>query len=135
MIDLSCAVLRDEPFPCFMVNAAIDRETELALLKWFEDDAPWQLTITDFYEQFEFSIDGLDLLPPRLHSFFGSATIAGLRQQFESTFGASLKERACSISNDGSLYVIQETLLLMNIPARKSELSRNSTSFMKKWNI
>jgi hypothetical protein len=44
------------PFRYFLAERCLDRETECALLDWFETDAPWRLVQQDFYEQYEFSL-------------------------------------------------------------------------------
>jgi hypothetical protein len=54
----------DVPFRYFLAARCLSPETEAALLEWFDDDAPWRLVETDFYEQFEFDLRDVDLPEP-----------------------------------------------------------------------
>ena len=73
-LDLSAAVSRSQPFPCFTVAPVISKELERALLAWFESEAPWRLTVMDFYEQYEFDFRDVDL-PINLSSLFSADTL------------------------------------------------------------
>ncbi len=61
-IDLSNARVETAPFAHFYAEDVLDVEAAEAALNWFEDGAPWRLTVADFYEQHEFSL--LDSTPP-----------------------------------------------------------------------
>ncbi|MBW6525235.1 2OG-Fe(II) oxygenase [Sphingomonas sp. RHCKR7] len=50
------------PFPHFITSGLLPGDVADALLRWLEEDAPWQLRIADFYEQNEFSL--LAVTPP-----------------------------------------------------------------------
>lgn len=89
-LDLSAAVLRSHPFPCFTVAEAISGELEEALLAWFELEAPWRLAVMDFYEQYEFDFRDVDL-PAKLKPLFSDGTISELRRNVGVLLGASLK--------------------------------------------
>lgn len=61
-------------------------------LNWLETDAPWKLTRTDFYEQYEFSL--LDAtLTPVVRLLAGSDTLTALRDRMAWQFGQPLAER------------------------------------------
>ena len=45
----------DLPFRYATFERCLSRTTCDAVLAWFEHDAPWHLSTTDFYEQYEFS--------------------------------------------------------------------------------
>jgi Rps23 Pro-64 3,4-dihydroxylase Tpa1-like proline 4-hydroxylase len=89
-LDLSAAVSRSQPFPCFTVARAISRELEEALLTWFESEAPWRLSVMDFYEQYEFDFQDVDL-PGELKPLFADGTLHELRRNVGVLLGASLK--------------------------------------------
>ena len=89
-LDLSSAVSRSQPFPCFTVAQAVSLELEHELLEWFESDAPWRLTVMDFYEQYEFDFEDV-ALPPSLKPLFSEKTLSELRQTVGRLLSASLK--------------------------------------------
>jgi Rps23 Pro-64 3,4-dihydroxylase Tpa1-like proline 4-hydroxylase len=51
------------PFPHLRVADILSRNEADRILRWFKDEAPWKLTITDFYEQYEFSLLHTPLFP------------------------------------------------------------------------
>jgi Rps23 Pro-64 3,4-dihydroxylase Tpa1-like proline 4-hydroxylase len=89
-LDLSAAVSRSQPFRCFTVSQVVSMELEQALLAWFESEAPWRLTVMDFYEQYEFDFRDVDL-PVSLKPLFSEDTLHELRQEIGTLLGASLK--------------------------------------------
>lgn len=60
-------------------------------LAWLEQKAPWSLTTTDFYEQYEFSLQHV-IAPPFLQHFICPDTLASLRQQLFRLFDQPLSE-------------------------------------------
>ena len=61
-------------------------------LHWLEDDAPWKLTATDFYEQYEFSL--LDVpLAAVIEGLACPETLASIRHWMARRFGQPLSER------------------------------------------
>jgi Rps23 Pro-64 3,4-dihydroxylase Tpa1-like proline 4-hydroxylase len=91
-LDLSAAISRTQPFMYFTVDRVVTADLELALLEWFESQAPWRLMVMDFYEQYEFDFQDADL-PRRLKPLFCEETLAELRQEVGTLLGASLKRR------------------------------------------
>jgi Rps23 Pro-64 3,4-dihydroxylase Tpa1-like proline 4-hydroxylase len=91
-LDLSSAVSRCQPFQCFTVPEVISEELEEALLTWFESEAPWRLTVMDFYEQYEFDFRDVDL-PSILKPLFSENTLNELRRDVGTLLGASLKSQ------------------------------------------
>ena len=89
-LDLSAAVSRSQPFPCFTVDQVVSKELEQALLAWFESEAPWRLAVMDFYEQYEFDFRDADL-PVSLKPLFSASTLHELRLNVGTLLGASLK--------------------------------------------
>ncbi len=61
-------------------------------LHWFETDAPWKLTTTDFYEQYEFSLRHTPLAPA-VRSLACPETITSLREWMARQFRRPLSER------------------------------------------
>ncbi len=89
-LDLSAAVSRSRPFPCFTAEAVVSEDLEQALLSWFESEAPWQLALRDFYEQYEFDFRDVNL-PMNLRPLLSDSTVGQLRQSVGALLGASLK--------------------------------------------
>jgi Rps23 Pro-64 3,4-dihydroxylase Tpa1-like proline 4-hydroxylase len=89
-LDLSAAVSRSQPFPCFTVAQVISKDMERALLAWLESEAPWRLAVMDFYEQYEFDFRDADL-PTSLKQLSSEDTLCELRQNVGTLLGASLK--------------------------------------------
>ena len=85
------AVKSTSPFPHFRVSEILPNSAADQVLRWFEDDAPWKLTIADFYEQYEFSLLNASLAP-------------GVDRLVEDGFVANIAENLeRSVSIDGKL--------------------------------
>jgi Rps23 Pro-64 3,4-dihydroxylase Tpa1-like proline 4-hydroxylase len=52
------------PFPHAAIPAILAGADADAALAWLRTDAPWQLRVANFYEQYEFSLIGLDIPSP-----------------------------------------------------------------------
>jgi hypothetical protein len=91
-LDLSAAIPRTKPFLYFTADRVVTADLELALLEWFESQAPWRLMVMDFYEQYEFDFRDADL-PLHLKPLFCEETLAELRQNVGTLLGSSLKRR------------------------------------------
>ena len=63
-----------------------------AWLEWLEKDAPWELTVADFYEQYEFSLLHVPL-PPEVRSLACGKTLKSLRSQMARHFRVPLSDR------------------------------------------
>ena len=75
------------PFPHAAVPAILARTDADAALAWLETDAPWQLRVASFYEQYEFSLTGLNI-PSRVRGLTDPAFIEALRDFLRSSVGA-----------------------------------------------
>lgn len=84
--------LQAVPFAHFLADRCLDAQAETALLDWFEQDAPWQLVETDFYEQYEFSLLH-EPLPPLVATLFHRAAMDDLRARIAEMFGLALTPR------------------------------------------
>jgi len=89
-LDLSGAVSRSQPFLCFTVAQIVSMDLERALLAWLESEAPWRLTVMDFYEQYEFDFRDVDV-PEAIKSLFSDDTLNELRLHVGRLLSASLK--------------------------------------------
>jgi hypothetical protein len=92
-IDLTSAIVRQQPFTCFIAEHVISEELEQELLHWLEADAPWRLAVMDFYEQYEFDFSDVTL-PPRLQPMFSSEAMDLLRLRLGALLGGSLRTPA-----------------------------------------
>lgn len=85
------------PFPHVRVAEILRRDDADHVLVWLREEAPWKLTIAQFYEQYEFSL---------LHSKLAP----GVERLVEADFIAKLKvglERSFGI--DGKLQLVEVT--------------------------
>lgn len=81
-----------EPFPYFTAAEGLSEGVSSAILEWLETEAPWRLVETDFYEQHELSLWGVET-PPALGFLTGQSFLDSLRSKVESVFGAQLGKR------------------------------------------
>ena len=81
-----------EPFPYLTAVEGLGEVMSSAFLEWLENEAPWKLVETDFYEQHEFSL--LDAPLPRHLKFLTERHfLCDLRAKVEGAFGRRLSER------------------------------------------
>lgn len=91
VFNIKSAVLENVPFEHFEIKNAISDELQIQCLQWFENEAPWKLIETDFYEQYEFSLLDDDF-PMPIAWLSAPETINFLRSQIAMIFGVSLKD-------------------------------------------
>jgi Rps23 Pro-64 3,4-dihydroxylase Tpa1-like proline 4-hydroxylase len=84
-IDLSSLHSFAEPFPHAFFPAAISPNSAVAILSWLENGAPWILTTTKFYEQFEFSVQEVNV-PPALAFLRTEDTLSYLCSEIDRIF-------------------------------------------------
>src|SRR5882724_9505487 len=89
-LDLSAATVRLQPFPCFLVAQVLSEDSEQALLKWFESQAPWQLAVMDFYEQYGFDFKDVSI-PESMNPLIPESTLNHGRDEVDKLRGAHLK--------------------------------------------
>lgn len=81
----------ERPFDHF-VGRCLHRSDSEEWLNWLETDAPWKLTKTDFYEQYEFSL--LDAtLTPVVRRLVCSETLKSLRDRIALQFSQPMSGR------------------------------------------
>lgn len=77
------------PFRYFLAVKCLAPEVEHRLLNWLEEDAPWKLVETDFYEQFEFDMRDADI-PVTLAQLVAPEMLDCLRCKMEAALGDRL---------------------------------------------
>lgn len=80
------------PFPYFVSPQALSPELSFELLNWLENDAPWKLVETDFYEQYEFSFFDVQL-PIDFKFLTSSDYLAIIKNCVENLFSVKLDAR------------------------------------------
>lgn len=88
--DLDNVELSSVPFE-HLVIPTVALSNFVECLSWLEQKAPWTLTTTDFYEQYEFSLQHITA-PFFLQDLIGPDTLASLRRQLFRLFGLPLSE-------------------------------------------
>ena len=86
---LMSAESTETPFRYFLSAQCLAPVFERSLLEWFEQDAPWKLVETDFYEQFEFDLRDAEL-PEAFEALVAPNTLDCLRRKMEAALGDSL---------------------------------------------
>jgi Rps23 Pro-64 3,4-dihydroxylase Tpa1-like proline 4-hydroxylase len=89
---LSSVETFSKPFPYLFSPEAFSRDVSLEILDWLENIAPWKLVETNFYEQYEFSFDDVQL-PAQLSFLQDDDFLDELKASIESLFQASLSNR------------------------------------------
>jgi len=89
--DLDSVEFQALPFEHFLSHAGL-LDGGLGWLDWLEEEAPWELTVAEFYEQYEFSLLHVSLAPA-LRDLIAAETLSALRNQMHKQFGQSLSDR------------------------------------------
>ncbi len=89
--ELESAKFQEFPFAHFLGQAELPSEGA-KWLDWLENEAPWELTVTKFYEQYEFSLLHAPL-SPSLKCLVAPETLCVLKSQMFRYFGQPLSER------------------------------------------
>ena len=82
----------DKPFPYFTAAEGLGGVVGSVILEWLENEAPWKLVETDFYEQYELSLLETQT-PPSLTFVTQRPFLEDLRAKTEQIFGTRLGER------------------------------------------
>ncbi|SDX21835.1 cyclophane-containing peptide 2OG-Fe(II) oxygenase YhhC [Nitrosomonas oligotropha] len=80
------------PFPHAFSPNAFNVEFSMELLSWLEKSAPWSLTETDFYEQYEFSFYDINL-PSNLVSLSDYEYLNQIKIFMENVFAITLDDK------------------------------------------
>ena len=80
-----------KPFPYLVSPQALDPDVSQAILQWFEADAPWKLVEADFYEQFEFSLQDVQL-PANLTFLRAPFFVSAVKQRLSEHFTVALSD-------------------------------------------
>lgn len=99
-------------------------------LCWFETDAPWKLTTTDFYEQYEFSLLHASLAPVA-RSLACPETLTSLRSWMARQFLQPLSER---VDVTAHKLVAEQTIRIHNDYIPSGESHRLLLQLNRRWN-
>ena len=91
-LDFSPSRVFSEPFLYAISSRAFKPAVSLAILEWLEREAPWRLVETDFYEQFEFSIDAANT-PEQLMFLAHHSFLDALRVKVQEMLRVTLAEK------------------------------------------
>lgn len=91
-LNFAASPLSVQPFPYFCTPAIFTPEFERSVRDWLEQAQTWELTRTDFYEQYEFSLLHLDL-PASLQALISPATT----NELEATMAAKFQTGALEV--------------------------------------
>ncbi len=92
VINFTDLEVKPKPFHYFISPKAFENEESFLILNWLENDAPWKLVETDFYEQYEF--DFLDVQMPEKLAFLSERNFLDyLTGEYEHLFSAKLESK------------------------------------------
>jgi Rps23 Pro-64 3,4-dihydroxylase Tpa1-like proline 4-hydroxylase len=81
------AVIAVSPFPHASVPAILASKESSLALSWLRSEAPWELRIESFYEQYEFSLLSAEV-PVKLRGLISSSFVDELREFLQASVGA-----------------------------------------------
>ncbi len=84
-IDFSKIQRESNPFSHFYLTSVLREHLDKELFEWLEQTDAWQSVETDFYEQYEFSLQSV-ALPARLSCLVAEKTIRETRQTMQEIF-------------------------------------------------
>ncbi len=88
VIDFSDTTVEQRPFPHFCSKKVFSPALEKDLYNWLSSTTIWELTRTEFYEQYEFSLLHVTL-PSSLRCLIEDGLVEAVKKQIEATFEAS----------------------------------------------
>lgn len=97
ILDLTSAALVEEPFRYALASDCLRPNAGEALLGWLEGDAPWKLTVADFYEQYEFSLRDSEASVAAM--FTDAALLHELRAEMSRLFGKRFSKRVTVVAH------------------------------------
>jgi hypothetical protein len=129
-LDLSRVESFDRPFPHFVSPLALSTDASESILEWLEFEAPWKVVSADFYEQYEFSLWGVNL-PPTITFLKDQSFLASSKRRVEEQFKIQLRP---SFDLTAHKLVAGQTIRIHNdfIPGR--ETHRLLIQLNRKWN-
>ena len=93
VIDFSDTTSKQRPFPHFYSKSVLSQALEKELHAWLENTIFWELTQTEFYEQYEFSLLHVTL-PPNLSCLIKDEMVDLVREKMEECFEVRALELA-----------------------------------------
>jgi len=88
-IALSSVETFSTPFEFFVSPEALGDHLSTRILDWLETKAPWSLVVTDFYEQYEFSLWDVEV-PSQLRVLLEPSFLSELKRKVADLFEAEL---------------------------------------------
>jgi len=79
----------EEPYRHFTSAPSTEEDRLLGWVEWLEHSAPWALVETDFYEQYEFNLLGVDL-PSAIQCLASKETVSRLSGFVEKIFNVKV---------------------------------------------
>ena len=115
--ELESVEFRLFPFENFLGQTALP-DGGAEWLDWLEKEAPWELTVTEFYEQYEFGLPHPSQTPS-IGRLAAPETLSALKHQMLKYFGQPLAER---VDVTAHKLVPKQTIRLHNdyIPGKES---------------
>lgn len=80
-----------DPFHYALQENVLSGADSENLLSWLENYAPWNLKIAEFYQQYEFNFQGLEL-PDSIAGIFSKESIRNLKEHIERLFLVELSD-------------------------------------------
>ncbi|GAB3644135.1 cyclophane-containing peptide 2OG-Fe(II) oxygenase YhhC [Spirosoma arcticum] len=93
VIDFSDTIIEQRPFPHFCAKQVFSPALEKDIYNWLSSTTIWELTRTEFYEQYEFSLLHITL-PSNLRYLIEDGLVRAVKEQIEATFEVSGLELA-----------------------------------------
>lgn len=87
-VDFTNSRFASQPYPHFYVDSIFPQILESELLNWLENTQVWEKTVTEFYEQYEFSLLERPL-PAKLACLVGAEVVDVISRKMEQTFGTA----------------------------------------------
>ena len=91
-LEISSIKSFSDPFNYFLIPNFFNDGESIKILKWLRSCKDWQLVKRDFYEQYEFLLNEMDLSKD-LYFLKENSTLIALKEIFYKTFGVKLSEK------------------------------------------
>ena len=90
--ELNNITVKNKPFEYFFGDSEINQDVISSWLDWLESDAPWELIETNFYEQYEFSLNSIEK-PNNIDYLSNPHMLSSLVKSVERIFSTGLKSK------------------------------------------
>jgi len=83
--------LNESPYRYFSEESTLSESVKESLISWLEKEAPWKLKVTDFYQQYEFSLMHVEI-PDEINFLTNEKYIYELKNTMERIFSVCLSD-------------------------------------------